>query len=243
MKSFFQMLFLLSLTAITFSFIDPIFAQNNSSDKPYQQWTISDVEKLLNDSPWAQTKSKGSAVGYNNPIITSGYVPTPESVTLRLRSATPVRQAILRFRQIKAKYDKMSEDDKRTFDAKQKDLIECPACADNYVVTLSPPFGQSRGLPAGLKSIPFASLKLYVQLANEKAEKRELVHFVAPKNQVDDAVFFFPRFNEKGEPLVTATSKKIIIFLDPKIFGANPVTIVKFEFDVSKMTRNGELMF
>jgi hypothetical protein len=82
-----------------------------------------------------------------------------------------------------------------------------------------------------------------VQLANEKDEKRELVHFVAPKNQVDDAVFFFPRFNEKGEPLVTATSKKIILSVDPKIFGANPVTIVKIEFDVSKMIRNGELMF
>ena len=82
-----------------------------------------------------------------------------------------------------------------------------------------------------------------MQLANEKGEKRELIHFVAPKSQADDAVFFFSRFNEKGQPLITAASKKVIISLDPKIFGTSPVTIVKFEFDVAKMIRDGEIMF
>ena len=155
MKTYSLTLCLISLMAIAFSFIESSLAQNNSFDKPQQQWTISDVEKLLSDSPWAQTKSKGIAVGYDNPIITSGHIPTPESVTLRLRSALPVRQAILRSRQIKAKYDKMSDDDKHSFDSKQKDLLECRACIDYYVITLSPPFGQIRGLPEGLRSIPF----------------------------------------------------------------------------------------
>ena len=221
----------------------PAIGMSQWSNKTYQQWDIADVEKVLNDSPWAQTKSKGTALGYDNPVLASGTVPTLESVTLRLRSALPTRQAILRLRQIRAKYDKMSDADKQAFDLKQKDLLGCPACADNYVITLSPPFGQSKGVPSGLKSIPFDSLKLYVQLANERGEKRELVHFVAPKNQSEDALFFFSRFNEKGEPLVTAANQKLIVYLDPKIFSANPVTIIRFQFDVPKMTKNGEVLF
>jgi hypothetical protein len=213
------------------------------ANKTYQQWDLGDIEKILNDSPWAQTKSKGAALGYDNPILTSGNTPAPESVTLRLRSALPIRHAILRLRQINAKYDKMSDADKKAFDSKQKDLLDCPACADNYVITLSPPFGQSKGVPSSLKSIPFDSLKLYVQLANERGEKRELIHFVAPKNQSEDAIFFFSRFNEKGEPLVTRANQKIIVSLDPKIFSANPTTIIRFQFDVAKIIKNGEVMF
>src|ERR1700694_2877536 len=93
------------------------------ADKTYQKWDLGDIEKLLNDSPWAQTKSKGAALGYDNPILTSGNIAAPESVTLRLRSALPIRQAILRLRQIKAKYEKMSDTEKQAFDSKQKDLL------------------------------------------------------------------------------------------------------------------------
>lgn len=219
------------------------FARIQWPNKSYQQWDLNDIEKVLNESPWAQTKSKGAALGFNNPVLSGGNVPAPESVTLRLRSALPIRQAILRLRQIKANYDKMSATQKQAFDAKQNDLLECPACDDNYVVTLSPPFGQSKGVPSGLNSIPFGSLKLYIQLANEKGEKRELVHFVAPKNQSEDAIFFFSRLNDKGEPLVTSASQKLILSIDPKIFSANPVTVIRFQFDVAKMIKNGVVLF
>lgn len=64
--------------------------------------------------------------GYGN------NTPTPDKVyVVRLRSALPIRQAILRLRQIKEKYDSMSDAKKAEFDEKNKALVECPACDEN----------------------------------------------------------------------------------------------------------------
>jgi hypothetical protein len=233
----------ISLVALVFTLGLLSLAQNASSIKTYQQWAISDVEKLLNDSPWAKTKSKGAAVGFDNPIIPSGQIPLPEYVTLRLHSALPIRQAIIRLRQIQAKYDKMSNANKSAFDAKQRGLIECTYCANNYVITLGAPIGKRKGHSAVLRSIPLETLKHQVRLTNESGEKRGLVGFATPRSQDEDTVLYFSRFNEKGEPLVTAANKKVILSLDPEIFWVMPVTIMRFEFDVSQMIKDGEVIF
>jgi len=218
--------------------------QNTSPQKPYGEWTISDVEKLLTDSPWAQTRSKGVAIGYDIPILNSANAPpSPESVTLRLRSALPIRQALLRLRQLKAKYDKMNAADRAAFDNKNKPLIDCPACDDNYVVALGPGPGRGKGVPSIFQNMSLAEAKLNVQLENERGERRELVHFTPPKFQGDEAVFFFSRFNERSEPLLNQNSKKLIFTFNPKIFGNSPVAITKFESDVSKMMLNGTVEF
>jgi hypothetical protein len=218
-------------------------AQNVWQDKPYQQWTVSDVEKLLTDSPWAQTRSKGVAIGYDNPVVTgSNNPPSPEAVTLRLRSALPIRQALLRLRQLKAKYDKMSGPDRAAFDDKNKILLECPACAENYVVALGPGPGRGKGVPAIFQSMSLAEAKLSITLQDERGEKRALIHFVPPKVQGDEAVFFFARLNEKGEPLLNQSSKKLIVLFGPQIFNS-PVAISKFEFDLPKMLVNGAVDF
>ena len=69
----------------------------------------------------------------------ASYLP---GVTVRLRSALPIRQALLRLKQIEAKYDNMSENDRADFDARMKGLIDCPACGENYIITLGPPVSQ-----------------------------------------------------------------------------------------------------
>ena len=211
-------------------------AQTPGQERSYQQWTMAEVSKLLSDSPWASTQDKGVALGFN-----LNTTPPAEAVTLRLRSALHIRQALLRLRQIKAGYDKMSDSGKVSFDKKNQPLLDCPACADNYVVSLGPGSGR-RGVPTSLELMTLAEAKLNIQIGNERGERRELVHFVPPKVQGDEAVFFFARTNEKGEPLVDQNTKKVIVTFAPKIF-SSPVTITKFEFDVSKMTSNGVIDF
>lgn len=238
-----HMVSVIAIMAIFFSLTLLSLAHNSSSDKPYQRWTISDVEKMLNDSPWANTKSKVAYAGYDNPRASYGNIPWPESVTLRLHSALPIRQAVVRLIQIKAKYDKMSDADKMAFDAKQEAILACQYCANNYVVTLGSPVGKIKGQTPALKPIPFIYLKRNVRLSNESGGMRELAGFAAPKSQGDDAFLYFPRLNEKGEPLITVGSKKVIVTLDPEIFGIMPGTIMRFEFDVSRMRRNGDVLF
>ena len=212
-------------------------AQTPAPDRAYQQWTQAEAEKMLSTSPWASTQEKGVMLGVS---ADAGNV--PESVTLRLRSSLHIRQAMLRLRQIKAKYDKMSDSDKASFDKKNQPLIDCPACVDNYVVALGPGPGSRRGVPSSLELMTLGEAKLNVRLANERGEERELVHFVPPKVQGDEAVFFFARTDDKGQPLVDQNTKKIVVTFTTKIFHS-AVTDTKFEFDVSKMTANGTIDF
>lgn len=199
--------------------------------KTYEQWTKSEAEKLLTDSPWAQTAAPtGLAIGLSGVASVS----TPDkAITVRLRSALPVRQAILRLRQIRENYDQMTVAKKAEFDEKNKPLVECPACAENYVVALLPPPGGRLGLPRGLITASPDKIKLFVQLTSERGQRREVIHYVPPKTLNGEAVFFFPRNNEKGEPLVTPSSKRVVLTIGPEILGSEMLN--RFEFDVAKM--------
>jgi hypothetical protein len=121
-----------------------VHAQLN--DRPYQQWTAKEAEALLFDSPWAQTRSGLVAAGRWDPLTEAANT----AVTLSLRSALPVRQALARLRQLKNRYDKKMK-------------------------------------------------------------------FVNPKFVQDDAVFYFSRFNSKGEPLISPANRKLTISFDPRI--------------------------
>jgi len=201
--------------------------------KPYSEWTTEDVQKILSESPWSQTHD----LGFVNSTTHAG------SVSVRLRSALPLRQALLRLRQIKAKYDKMSDKDKAAFDEKNKPLVDCPACDDNYVVSLSPGPGGQEGVPTMLRNMSLDEAKLNVQLLNDRGEKRALVHFAQPKVVGEDAVFFFARFDDKGVPLITPQSKTVIFSIGTKILSNTPIPKSSFTFEVAKMILDGKVVF
>ena len=217
---------------------DPVVrAQVNN--KPYQEWTVKEAEALLINSSWAQTLEAGVAVGG----LDTQTAVMGTAVTLRLRSALPVRQALVRLRQLKAKYDKMGDSDKAAFDTRNKPLLECPACDDYYVVSLNPGPGSNKGVPNALRTMSLAQVKLNVHLKNENGETRELVNFVNPKVAGDEAVFFFSRLNSKGEPLISPQSRTLTVTFDPVIFEGATIRATKFDFDVAKMMVDGRVAF
>jgi hypothetical protein len=130
----------------------------------------------------------------------------------------------------------MSAEEKAAFDDKTKVTLACPGCTKNYIVALYPP-------PGRLREISLDTLKGYIQLRNEHGDSRQLVHIELPKTPADEAILFFSRFNEKGEPLLTPSSKKFTVSFDPDIFRNDPMGSVRFEFDVSKLILDGEVSF
>ena len=210
-------------------------------EKPYRQWTMADLETILGDSPWAQTQLRSGGVSSDSVPLNSST--SAGHVTVRLRSALPVRQGLVRLRQLKAKYDKMSATEQAAFDAKTATLLECPACADNYVVSLGPPSRLPNGMPSSLQNMSLAAVKLHVHLLDEKGEERELVHFEPPKAQGEEAVFFFSRLDARGRPLLTGSTKKIIVAIAPQVLTGGMAGTRRFEFDVSKMAVNGAPSF
>jgi len=238
--------------------------QNSTINKPFSQWTKQDAETILNNSAWAVTQevrikyagqTRSVAGGGPQPLPGTGNLNEQNSISsagaeapvdfqfkVRLRSALQVREALVRLKQIEAKYDKMSEKDRATFDDKTRGLLDCPACKDNYVVTLSSKSTQNPGADAVFtlfKGGRLEDLQRFIYIGDEGGERRPPIHFVPPKLPGDEAIFFFPRLNDKGAALLTPTSEELIVN-----FTNNEINIIaNFRIDVSKLIVNGKVDF
>jgi hypothetical protein len=236
------------------------YAQSPWTVKPFTQWSRNDAEDVLNNSPWSShqevrmqfEKEKQTAAGSYSGVSSASAAGSQTEVmsdlpvdfifTVRLRSALPVRQALVRLKQLESDSKKISKKDLETFDTQIKGLLECPACADNYVVTLSSKSLNRPGSDAvytTFKGGRLSDLQRFIFLANERGERRELIHFVAPKVPGDDAIFFFPRLDEKGAPLLTPENKQLLINLSDKQVNS----VSNFRIDVSKLVMNGKVEF
>jgi hypothetical protein len=96
--------------------------------KDWKTWSKGDCEKLLKDSPWARPfensiyreGASGMASG------TQGFHGENRATlqyTVQLRSALPIRQAVIRLAMIESKYDKMSEQDRKAFDERAQEYL------------------------------------------------------------------------------------------------------------------------
>ena len=143
-----------------------VCAQEVWTRKPLAEWSKKEAESVLNNSPWASRqelrikfdthtqKAAGSYSGISRAAAAQGQTevtsdtPVDFQFTLRLRSALPVRQALVRMKQLDTDLEKLSTKELAAFDAQVKGLLDCPACADNYVVTLSSKSSNSPGADA-----------------------------------------------------------------------------------------------
>lgn len=218
------------------------------------------MEKILNNSPWAKQQEvrikfdketqtaagsysgiSGAAAEHSKTEVTS-QVPADFVFTLRLRSALPVRQAVVRLKELETNIEKMDPKDRIAFEAQVKGLLDCPACANNYVITLS---SRSRSNPGAdavystFKGGRLADLQRYIYIANERGDRRQLIHFVPPKAPGVEAIFFFPRLDEKGAPLLTLESKELLI----NLANNQADSITNFRIDATKLMLNGKVEF
>ncbi len=204
-----------------------VLAQEDWKSKNVDQWTKEDVEKILNNSEFAKSQevrlqyesSMVAAAGANIPgnaasanVIQQGSIAPAVSFvfTLRMRSSLAIRLALIRKNQLETDVKKLSDEEFAMFKKRQIGLYECPACADNYVLTLTSRSSENRNFDAVFSAFANArldDLKGYIALVNDKGEKRPLVNFVPPKRPGDEAIFFFARLNEKNEPLLTKDNK------------------------------------
>lgn len=241
-------------------------AQGGWTEKPYQEWSKKEAEEVLNKSAWTATQevrikyggqaqavagapnasfeTTGGRVANDENTATLGGANAPIDFifTLRLRSALRVRQALARLKQLEAKEGKLNGKERASFETRVKGLLECPACADNYVLTLASKSKNAPGADAAYqlyKGGRLDDLKRYIFIANDRGERRDLVHFVAPRVPGDEGTFFFPRLNEKGAPLLTPESKALILNLTNNEVNA----VTNFRVDVTKLVVNGKVEF
>ncbi|MBK8466926.1 MAG: hypothetical protein IPL32_13940 [Chloracidobacterium sp.] len=123
--------------------------------------------------------------------------------TFTLESALTVRLAKIRKLQLNEKYDAMNAKDKAAFNKKYKSSMECQLCEKFYIIAIG---GDSRTLR---NQVTIQRRVKLIYLSNEKGERRTLGNFSPQTHSGTVALFFFPRKNEKGQPLLTTDNTKL----------------------------------
>ncbi len=225
--------------------------------KDWRQWSKDDAKKMLEDSPWAKTWSHGEVrrgeVGGSSEG--TGRETEPRVYyAVQLRSALPVRQAVVRLAQINRKYDKMSEADKKAMDEGAERYF-ARAYGDVIVVNVS--FWSNvqfyeKQMNEFWQSFPEGSAPVGLNLLVGK-ERIAPVRFTAPRGGAYEFEAVFPRV-VNGEEIVTPNTKVMQIeFMHPGVgeqetnqrgttTGAG-TSRVYVEFKPEKMTYKGQLIY
>jgi hypothetical protein len=242
----FMFMFCLSATA---------FGQK-ATEKPYQKWSKDEARKMANEKPYAdqfQSAGGGGAVQFDTRLSGTDRGSSARNLQLppvfvRLHSALPVRQAVVRLQAIDAGYDKMNDEDKKKFDESTAKFLDCAICKNYYVITMMKSKNSQMGaVDDGLfQTMTLVDFKGKMHLVNDKGEKRELEQFTPAKGAGDQSVFYFKRLDEKGAPFLTPESTDFKVVFDSELrqkgqyAGLLPPA---FEFKVAKIIVDGQVAF
>ena len=226
---------------------DVALAQGVWVEKDFRQWSEKECLKILEDSPWArsfthsQTYIESMGAGTRDRDLRMN--PRFEYV-VQIRSALPIRQALVRQQQIESDYDKSSPEQQTEFERQAQQFLsrESPEVIIVYVMYSSNVMTYNRELA-----------KHWEVLAPEFAMKQILL--IAPRGQRIYPLTYtkvgggggafqltFPK-NNNGKPIVTPQDKEIQVRFPHPNIGDQGEVQVSVTFNLRKMTVNGKLLF
>ena len=105
-----------------FLFAGIVMAKEFWETKTFDQWTQRECQRVLTDSPWVRELELTGGFGGSSISATDSRQPFVK-YNIQLRSAAPVRQAIVRQAQINKQYDSLSAEQKQAFDQNMQDFL------------------------------------------------------------------------------------------------------------------------
>lgn len=210
-------------------------------DKPWTEWSEREVRKVLDDSPWAKSQSRGEAVERHSTPLTPNDLRGADLLSLssvataklyaRFLSAQPTRQAFARLVELKQKSaDPELRKQLQSFvDRKFDDWI---VISVDYETS-----GKDTGpLRQTFASVNLQTLKKYTYLETKNG-RIELQNYLAPTDDGLGAKFIFPR-TVNGKPFITEDLKEVRFYSEIAKFLS-----LNVRFKVSEMTRDGKLEY
>jgi hypothetical protein len=187
------------------------WASDAWSDKDWKQWSKDEVKVVLHDSPWSRKWAKGQvnassavpgvsgagkegAAGENAPEV---------DYYLQIRSAMPVREAVIRDAQLERGYDSMTDAQKKAFDAQSAQFLN-RVYSDSIVVHVlysSNVQAFERQLAEHWQSIRPDAIPDEIFLITERGDRIAPTHFASPKGGAYEFDMAFPR-TVNGEPII-----------------------------------------
>jgi hypothetical protein len=237
------LLILLSLFAVSF-----VLAQSKGfwDKKDYKQWTDKECHKLLEESPWATTYSI-SQIFFDRVVNDTTDRERQQNprieYKIQIRSALPIKQGIVRLSQINAKYDQMTEDQRKAFDQNAEKFFGGRS-PDSVVIHVSYSASaqlDDRDLKSYWHTQTTESLKNFTYLIGGGGARVPLALFRPGAVESHEFQFVFPR-EYNGRPIVGPTDKILgLEFNHPDIRG--PATRILIQFKVDKMIEQGNVIY
>lgn len=179
-------------------------------NSPFDKWSREQVQRILRDSPWAQSQT--FAVPLNS--LDSGVTGEKElyyRFTVRFFSALPVREAYVRMARLMNNYDQMAEDQRKEFDVRfQKaltlDVSDRVIIAVDYPDTNDP--NAARELRSAFEMATTEMMNQRVYLIGQKVGRVQIREYFPPSSDGTGAKFIFPR-SVNGQPVLGPQDKEI----------------------------------
>jgi hypothetical protein len=216
--------------------------------KPYQQWSAEETAKMLKESPWAITTTLSAAVNPSTqigsptgPAITrdyesNGQVDPSVTYNVRLCSARPLREAIVRSSELGAHYDSMTSAQKLSFDAQANKFLA--VSFDDRVAVCVNVKSNVDNYQSQMRAYWCAQTapKLFATVFLDAGKERIALQKYACKD--DNFQFTFPRPKDK----ITADMPLGIEFVHPRVDQIGEQKLL-LNFKPKKMVVNGEPVF
>ncbi len=206
-----------------------VYAQNKAWNKPYTEWTAKDVQKLLTESPWAQTDviSDTSSMIFNPKQGGTSHQAQNTSHWVKFLSAKPIRQALCRFAELDKRATPAQIEAARSFiDKKYPDTIVVAVTFEST----DPQYNLEANAKFGKATTTTLAIDTYLEVSSGK--RVFLKEYQSPGQDGLGAKFIFPRTVD-DQPFI-GPKDKIIRFVG---MGLN------VQFKVADMTVNGVLEY
>jgi hypothetical protein len=207
-------------------------------DKAFGKWTLDEAVAVLNKSPWARQLTFTQVVGG----IGSGVFGEKEIYStffVRFLSARPIREAIVRLKQLHDGYDAMDDEARREFDAKARKTLDLRM--ERWIVITvnfrSNNPDTERRVKQFFQSQSFETMKNRVYLSTIRFPHLQISAYYPPQGDTIGAKFIFPREFD-SEPVVSSEDKAVTFELD--VVGVSNNLVV--DFPLSQMMVDGELI-
>jgi hypothetical protein len=213
--------------------------------KDYREWSQKECAKLLEDSPWSKQFTLTSVGVMDDSDRDASDAGQPYiKYQVQLRSALPVRRAIVRQMQLAQKYDSLPPEQKQQFDKSAEAFLA--ASMDEAVIvyvsftTNSQP--NDLELARYWQSQTTEVLKNYVYLTPGKGDKVYLGRYATSQGGQREFQFIFPR-QVDGKPILNSNDKSLKLEFTLPIVGKMGDGRAFLEFKAEKMIFEGNIAY
>jgi hypothetical protein len=222
-------------------------AKNEFWDKKaYDEWSQKESQKLLTDSPWAKLYelTGSAAIGYISGRDATDSQPPYIKYQIQIRTAPPIRQAMIRMMQIAQNYDKMTDEQKRDFDKQSMGFLSADS-SEMILVHLS----YSTNMPQNYRDLnrhwqsqTTELLKNSVYLSGNKSEKVPIAQYIPGQEGQSEFQFVFPR-KVDGKDILGSGDKSLRLEFAYPVVGGIGDGRGFLEFKLDKMMFNGNIVY